>query len=168
MALMEKLHRALAGLSRGGFDRHLCRDLLLLALVMGMGVLCCITFWQAGEARASRIHMEEVVSTYSSQVSGVNASACRAVEAGQTSEVMQDIAGKAQDYGLRVEAGGKHLYGDGSGEVYEMKLKGSWQRTAGFLEHLQPKDALLGIRMLQMKGTEGQVETELQVKIFTK
>ena len=49
-----------------------------------------------------------------------------------------------------------------------MKLMGSWQRTAGFLEHLQPKDALLGIRMLQMKGTEGQVETELQVKIFTK
>ena len=109
MALMEKLHRALAGLSRGGFDRHLCRDFLLVALVMGMGVLCCISFWQAGEARASRIHMEEVVSTYSSQVSGVNASACRAVEAGQTSEVMQDIAGKAQDYGLRVQAGGKHL-----------------------------------------------------------
>ena len=130
MALMDNFSWSRAGLSRRGFDRFLCRDLLLVTLVMGMGVLCCITFWQAGEARASRIHMEEAVSTYSSQVSGVNASACRAVEARQTAEVMQDIAKKAQDYGLRVEAEGKHLYGDGSGEVYEMKLKGSWQRTA--------------------------------------
>ena len=62
----------------------------------------------------------------------------------------------------------KPFYGDGSGEVYEMKLKGSWQRTAGFLEHLQPRDALLGIRMVQMKGTEGQLETNMQVKIYTK
>ncbi len=140
MALMEVLDKARAGLSRGGFDRHLCRDFLLVALVMGMGVLCCITFWQAGEARASRIHMEEVVSTYSSQVSGVNASPCRAVEVRQTTEVMQDIVRKVQDYGLRVEAGGKHLYGDDSGEVYEMKLKGSWQRTASFFEHLPGKE----------------------------
>ena len=168
MALMDEINKVRDWLARMGLDREYFQALLMGVLVMGLGLLCYISFWQAQKVRANTIHMEEVVSTYSSQVRMVNSSAARAVGAEQVPEVMHDLTRKAQDYGLKVEAESKPLYGDGSGEVYEMKLKGSWQRTAGFLEHLQPRDALLGIRMVQMKGTEGQLETNMQVKIYTK
>jgi hypothetical protein len=37
-----------------------------------------------------------------------------------------------------------------------------------FLENLQPKDALLGMRMLDLQGTDEKLNTVVQIKIYTK
>ena len=165
MALIEK---AKDWIVRHSLNRCHCRDLLLLVIICGLGAVCLATLHDAKAAKDKRMQMEAAVSAYSDQVRMVNTAPCRAVGTEQTSEVRQDLVSKAQDYGLKVETGSEPLYRDGTGEVYEMRLRGSWQRTAGFLEHLQPKDALLGLRMVQMKGTDAQVDTVMHVKIYTK
>jgi len=165
MALIEKAKNWIV---RHNLSRCRFRELLLLFLICGLGVACIVTLHDAKAAKDKRMQMKAAVSAYSDQVRMVNTAPYRAVGTEQVSEVRQDLVGKAKDYGLKVEADNEPLYRDGTGEVYEMKLKGSWQRTAGFLERLQSKDALLGLRMVQMKGTENQLETCLQVKVYTK
>ena len=168
MALRENVKEVQEMLVRYGFDRNYFRDILLVFVIVVLGTLCIALLQEAKATRVIRVQMETAVSSYSNQARAVNAAPCRAVEILQVPEVRQDLTSKAQDYGLKVETGKEPLYRDGTGEIYEMHLKGSWQRTAGFLEHLQPKDALLGLRMVQMKGTEAQVDTVMQVKIYTK
>ena len=165
MALIEK---AKDWIVRHSLSSYRFRELLLLVIICGLGAVCLATLQNAKAAKDRKGQMEAAVSAYSDQVRMVNTAHCRAVGTEQVSEVRQDLVSKAQDYGLKVEAENEPLYRDGTGEVYEMKLKGSWQRTAGFLERLQSKDALLGLRMVQMKGTEAQLETILQVKVYTK
>lgn len=81
---------------------------------------------------------------------------------------MQDIVRKGKDYGLTVKAGNAPLYQDETASIYELNITGTWKRTAMFLENLQPKDALLGMRMLDLQGTDEKLNTVVQIKIYTK
>lgn len=168
MALRERLELIWKRLKKWRMYGEYFRSAALGTLILVLGVLCIGLLQGAKDARAYKAQMKDAVSTYSSQAKVVNDATGRAVETKQVPDVRQDLASKAQDYGLKVETGSEPLYRDGTGEVYEMRLRGSWQRTAGFLEHLQPKDALLGLRMVQMNGTEAKVDTVMQVKIYTK
>ena len=57
---------------------------------------------------------------------------------------------------------------DETASIYELNITGTWKRTAMFLENLQPKDALLGMRMLDLQGTDEKLNTVVQIKIYTK
>ena len=115
-------------------------------------------------------HNEMVIEmeTYSKLAAKVNNSSCRAVQSEQVPMVLGDIIQKGKDFGLVVKAGEKPLYQDDTASIYEIHLKGSWKRTAMYLENMQTKDALLNLRMLDMQGTNENLETKLQIKIYTK
>jgi hypothetical protein len=146
-----------------------CRQqILLIAIMLLLGVFMTGEFADYRAVEEKNINMKQDIVAYGELANKVNAAPCRAVQAEQVPQVMQDIVRKGKDYGLTLKAGNAPLYQDETASVYELSITGTWKRTAMFLENLQPKDALLGMRMLDLQGTDEKLNTVVQIKIYTK
>jgi hypothetical protein len=146
-----------------------CRQqILLIAIMLLLGAIMIGKFADYRAVEEKNINIMQEIVAYGELANKVNAAPCRAVQAEQVPQVMQDIVQKGKDYGLTFKAGNAPLYQDETASVYELSITGTWKRTAMFLENLQPKDALLGMRMLDLQGTDEKLNTVVQIKIYTK
>ncbi len=144
------------------------QQFLLMAIIVLLGVVMTAECKNYSAVEAKNVNMRREIVAYGELARKVNAAPCRAVQAEQVTQVMQDIVQKGKDYGLTVKAGDTPLYQDETASIYEIRLMGTWKRTAMFLENLQSKDALIGIRMLDLQGTDEKLGTIVQIKIYTK
>ena len=149
-------------------DSRAVSNILIMMAIPVLGLLLCYNVEKLNEAREQKTMMEQEVMYYSQEAQLINNTPCRAVTVSQLSQVMEDMKKLSENYGLQMEHITKPVYQDGTGEVYELRFKGSWPRVAGFLEHLRPRDALVKSRMLEMQGTDGEVSTVMQMKVYTK
>ncbi len=149
-----------------GRGQRLVKGAFLVVIVLG--IVLAIQLKDYRETVEKHNEMAIEMEAYSKLAAKVNNSSCRAVQSEQVPMVLGDIIQKGKDFGLVVKPGEKPLYQDDTASIYEIHLKGSWKRTAMYLENMQTKDALLSLRMLDMQGTDENLETKLQVKIYTK
>ncbi|SFA70735.1 hypothetical protein SAMN05216587_101213 [Selenomonas ruminantium] len=149
-----------------GRGQRLLKGAFLVVILLGIVFVIQVMDYRATIEKNNEMAIE--IEAYSKLAAKVNDSSCRAVQSEQVQMVLGDIIQKGKDFGLVVKAGEKPLYPDDTASIYEIQLKGSWKRTAMYLENMQTKDALLSIRMLDMQGTDENLETKLQIKIYTK
>ena len=152
--------------SGDGWENRLLKGAWLVVILLGIVFAIQVMDYRATVEKNNEMAVE--IEAYSKLAAKVNDSPCRAVQSEQVPMVLGDIIQKGKDFGLVVKAGEKPLYQDDTASIYEIHLKGSWKRTAMYLENMQTKDALLSLRMLDMQGTDENLETKLQVKIYTK
>lgn len=144
------------------------KPVLLAGTMLLLASVLLIQIMDYKEASARNAEMTNEIVAYSELAAKVNNSTYRAVQVEQVPQVLGDIVQKAKDCGLMVKIGDNPLYQDDMASIYEIRIKGSWKRTAVFLENLQPRDALIAMRMLDLQGTDEKLETVLQVKVYTK
>ena len=149
-----------------GRRNRLLKGALLVVILLGIVFVVQVMDYRATIEKHNEMAIE--MESYSKLAAKVNDSSCRAVQSEQVPMVLGDIIQKGKDFGLVVKAGEKPLYQDDTASIYEIHLKGSWKRTAMYLENMQTKDALLSLRMLDMQGTDENLETKIQIKIYTK
>ena len=145
---------------------RLLKGAFLIVILLGFVFAIQVMDYRATVEKNNEMAVE--IEAYSKLAAKVNDSPCRAVQSEQVPMVLGDIIQKGKDFGLVVKADEKPLYQDDTASIYEIHLKGSWKRAAMYLENMQTKDALLNLRMLDMQGTNENLETKLQIKIYTK
>ncbi|BAL82991.1 hypothetical protein SELR_12830 [Selenomonas ruminantium subsp. lactilytica TAM6421] len=144
------------------------QQILLMAIIVLLGVVMTAECKEYSAMEEKNVNMRREIVAYGELARKVNAAPCRAVQAEQVPQVMQDIVQKGKDYGLTIKVGDAPLYQDGTASIYELNITGTWKRTAMFLENLQSKDALIGMQMLDFQGTDEKLDTVVQIKIYTK
>ncbi len=144
------------------------QQILLMAIIVLLGLVMTAECKEYSVMTEKNVNMRREIVAYGELARKVNAAPCRAVQAEQVPQVMQDIVQKGKDYGLTIKAVDAPLYQDKTASVYELNIRGTWKRTAMFLENLQSKDALIGMRMLDLQGTDEKLDTVVQIKIYTK
>lgn len=144
------------------------QQILLMAIIVLLGVVMIAEFKTYSAVEEKNVNMMREIVAYGELARKVNAAPCRAVQTEQAPQVMQDIIRKGKDYGLTVKAGDMPLYQDETASIYELNIAGAWKRTAMFLENLQTKDALIGMRMLDLQGIDEKLNTVVQIKVYTK
>ena len=149
-----------------GYKDKLHKGICLAVLLLGMVLLNQFMDYRATKEKYDEMAIE--LEAYSKLAAKVNDSAFRAVQVEQVPMVLEDVVQMGKDYGLVVNAKDKALYQDDTAGIYEISIKGSWKRTAMYLENMQAKDALFNLCMLDMQGTDENLETVLQLKIYTK
>ncbi|MCR5758604.1 MAG: hypothetical protein K6F95_11965 [Selenomonas sp.] len=152
--------------SGDGREIRLLKVAWLVVILLGIVFAIQVMDYRTTVEKHNELAIE--MEAYSNLAAKVNDSPCRAVQSEQMPMVFADIIHKGNDFGLVVKTGEKPLYQDDTASIYEMHLKGSWKRTVMYLENMQTKDALLSLRMLDMHGTDENLETKLQIKIYKK
>ena len=153
---------------KSGADQgnRLLKGAWMVVILLGIVFVIQVMDYRATIEKHNEMAIE--IEAYSKLAAKVNDSSYRAVQSEQVPMVLRDFIQKGKNFGLVVKAGEKPLYQDNTARVYEIYIKGNWKRTAMYLENMQTKDALLNLRMLDMQGTNENLETKLQIKIYTK
>lgn len=152
---------------------------IMCGLAVGVWIKVGMTYKQSRDIKLQRENMIATVDKYNVLAAKINKEAYRPVEKTQINNVESNIMMMLQMNNLNLENFKPSLQQMNSkkekndGELYDLTFIGTWSNTVAALTNWHSKDALIGIKYLDIQPVDNidipqAVKTTIQYKIYTK
>lgn len=151
---------------------------IIIGLTVGVWINVGIVYKSSHDIKSEKETMIKTIDKYNIQAKEINKEPYRPVDSDLINNVESNIMMMLEMHNLNLENFNPEQKGrikdtKSNGEIYDLTFTGTWQNTIDVLTNWHSKDALIGIKYLEVEPMENvdvpqMVKTTLQYKIYKK